>query len=99
MFWKQTLSSKNEQIFPDYPVKSEKARPSKDTFTAQKRITKHDWIRFILKLCQIILNICSSAYDKSAYSLIIYYKVSRVVYATRHLFWALGKHGDGFSIV
>ena len=42
-----------------------------------KQTAKNNWIRFVLRLYQLKLNICSSTYDMKISSFILYWKGSR----------------------
>lgn len=67
MCLKQMTLSKSDKIFHDHPVLSDQNKLLAENILSsenkrKQQTTKHNWIRFLSKLCQLILRIYSTIY-------------------------------------
>ena len=63
----------------DYPVQSEQNTTLMETFIAQKKkkqAAKHNWIRLVLKLCELEMKISSVAFSLNIYLLFLFWEFS-----------------------
>lgn len=67
MCLKEFTLRKSYKIFPDHQVWSKQnkhiAGNIHSTQKREKQTAKHDWTKFVLKLCLLKLKKCSSTYD------------------------------------
>ena len=93
MSLKENILSKIEKIFRNNPLQSEQKPTSGHIHKSKKKQSaKRDWTRFVLKLCQLKLKICSSNCDRNISALIFYWEASRahrtaIWFVSRATFW------------